>query len=204
MSMVAYYDVHGRYVWTGNPTVVVEGAPPPPRNSWEVGNSRYDGAADAATQYHDPITNLPAEMGARPSMAHVFEFRSKTWRDPRSLTQLRDAQWAEVRAARDAQDSSYFPYMGKWINSNLVSVIRINTIAKAAEHALANQGQFAIAWTCADNSVLALDAEGMVGMPLALAAYSAQLHAKGAALRGRIYTETDAVRLAEIKWNADV
>ena len=204
MSMVAYYDANGKYVWTGNPTVVLPGAPVPPRNSWEVGNFRYDGAVDAATQYHDLATNQPAAMGARPSMEHVFEFASKAWQDPRSLAQLRDAQWAEVRTARDVQEATHFPYMGKWIDSNLVSVLRINTIVKVAEHALANQGQFAIAWTCADNSTLALNAEQMIGMPLALAAYAGELHAKGAALRNRIYAETDLLQLAEIKWNADV
>ena len=203
MSQIAYYDATGRYVWTGNPTVIIPGAPKPPPNAWESGTTRYDGPVDAATQYHDASTDRPAAMGARPSMAHRFDFAAKAWRDPRTLAQLRDAKWAEVKAARDAQESSSFPYMGKRIDSNLLSVTRINTAVRGAEDALANQRQFAIVWTCADNTLLALDAADMIGMPLALAAYAGRLHEAAAALRVQIY-EAGLEALSAITWNPDV
>ena len=203
MKQISYYDATGRYVWTGNPTALLPGVPPPPPNAWEIGTTRYDGPADAATEYHDAATNLPAPMGPRPSMAHRFDFAAKSWHDPRTLPQLRDAKWAEVKAARDAQEASSFPYMGKRIDSNLVSVSRINTAAKKAEDALQNQRQFAIVWTCADNTLLELDAEGMIGMPLALADYSGRLHAAAAALRVQIYA-ANLEALSAITWNPDV
>ena len=143
-------------------------------------------------------------MPPRPDPHHGFDWAEKVWRDPRDLRALQDAKWADLRAARNAQARRSFPYMGKRIDSDPASVLRITAVVKAAEHALANQRQFAIAWTCADNSGLDLDAGGMVGMLLALAEYEVRLHAAGAALRRRVYDGKNGAALAEIKWDENV
>lgn len=160
------------------------------------GEAHSSGWLDAEKKHH--------AMPVQPSPHHAFNWTAKVWSDPRQLLERQDAQWAEVRAARNAQEQTSFPYMGKQIDSDLVSVLRINTVVKAAEHALANQREFAIAWTCADNSALDLNAQGMIGMPLALAAYAGRLHDAGAALKLAIYAEENLAALADIKWNPDV
>lgn len=156
-----------------------------------------------AEAYFDAQSGV-VPLPSRPSAAHQFDYAEKVWKDPRTLADMRDAQWEKIRSARDAQESTSFPYMGREIDSDLASVVRINTMTKDAERALVNQGQFVIAWTCADNSSLYLDAEGMIGMGTALAAYVRRLHAAGGALRARVYAETSSAALAAITWDPNV
>lgn len=97
----------------------------------------------------------------------------------------RAAMIANINAERDRREAEHFPYQGKQLDCNTRSVQRITAAALAAQAALAANQPFALDWTCADNSVLALDAAGVAGIPTALAAHAASLHTHAKALKAR-------------------
>lgn len=83
---------------------------------------------------------------------------------------------AAINAERDRREQSTFPYLGKRIDSYPVSVQRISVAATTAQLALAADVPFSIEWACADNSILALDAMGVLGMVQALGSHGLALH----------------------------
>ncbi len=119
---------------------------------------------------------------------------------PLSLAEIKAARWSEVKRQRDLLEASGFPYLGKRLDSDARSVQRINTAVQAAQAALAAGAAFPIVWTCADNSLLVLNAEGVVGMPVALALYADQLHQVAKGLRMQIDAATTPAEVQAVAW----
>ncbi len=117
-----------------------------------------------------------------------------------SIDELKTAKWAEIKAHRDHLEQSGAPYMGKTIDSDTVSVQRIAIAVQAAQAAIGAGVEFTLAWTCADNTVLTMTAEQVVGMSVALAQYSDNLHQTARELREQIAAVETAEDLAEIVW----
>lgn len=105
---------------------------------------------------------------------------------------------AQVNTERDRRESGAFPYLGKPLDGDERSVKRILTAVQAAQLALAAGQPFAIDWACADNSILPLDAQGMIGMPAAMAAHGYALHQYGRTLKAQIDAAGDLDALAGI------
>jgi hypothetical protein len=130
-------------------------------------------------------------MGAQPSLHHQFDWPTHQWVDERTLEVRRQQKWTEIKAARDLAEVSGFPYMGKVIQSDAKSVQRITVAASVSE------GKD---WTCADNTVLQLDVEGVKGMPAALARHIDQLHQTAKELRARINAAGSPAEIDAIAW----
>lgn len=136
----------------------------------------------------------------RPGPHHVWDWGAKAWADPRTLQDLKDAKWAAMKRCRDTLEATSFPYLGKAIDSDMLSVLRINTVVKAAEYAQSQGAPFATEWRCADNTLLALDGPALQMMPVALAAHSQALHSHANTLRAQIEAATTPADLAEVVW----
>lgn len=126
------------------------------------------------------------------------------WQFPgwESTTRTRADLLVRINEERDRREELGFPYRGKWLDSTTRSVQRITTAALAAQAALAAGAPFAIDWTCADNSVLPLDAGGVIGMPVALAQHAAALHAHARSLKAAIDAADSEAALAAINIQA--
>lgn len=140
-------------------------------------------------------------IGVRPDAGYAWSWEAHAW-VLRALEDVRVAKWEEIKAARDAAEVSGFPYMGKVIDSDPRSVQRLTGAVQAAQEAIKLGQPFAIEWTCADNTMLALDAESMTGMPAALALYANQLHEQARALRAVIAAAQTPAEVAAISWPA--
>lgn len=114
------------------------------------------------------------------------------------LLELRTRYLAAINAERDQREEAGFPYRGKTLDSTPRSVQRLTAASLAAQAALATGLPFAIDWTCADNSVLSLDAAGVIGMPVALAQHAAALHSHARSLKAAVDAAMNGVALAEI------
>lgn len=156
--------------------------------------------AEAAPEntYRDGDAWVP--MPAQPSDAHVFDWATKTWSDPRTLAEVKAARWKAMKRHRDLLEASGFPYRGKRLDSDARSVARINTAVQAAQAALAIGETFAIVWTCADNTTLALDGAGMLGAPVALALYADHLHQACKTLRAQIEAASTPAAVQAVAW----
>lgn len=139
-------------------------------------------------------------MGEAPSRDHTFDWSAHAWHDARTIEEIQDRRWSEIKQHRDLLESSGFPFAGKTLDSDTRSVQRINTAVQAAQAALSAGEPFDIVWTCADNTTIALDGVAMLGAPVALAVYADQLHQTAKALRAQIYAANSAEAVAAVEW----
>jgi len=106
---------------------------------------------------------------------------------------------AEVKAAitqeRDRREAAGFNYLGKTIDSDPRAAQRISLAVQAAQAALSAGQPFQVDWTCADNSILTLDAAGVISMPVALALHAMTLHEQ--ARTAKAWADTAAMDVLE-------
>ena len=117
------------------------------------------------------------------------------------LKSLKKKKIEEFKATRNEKESGGFPYMGKILDSDATSCQRIAMAAQSATTAiLTNQSFPEIKWSCADNTILMLNAQSLAGVPVALAMFSAQLHETYGHLKSRVEMAKNKEELELIKW----
>lgn len=92
----------------------------------------------------------------------------------------------KINAERDRREQLNFPYAGKLIESDPVSVQRITVACTTAQMALAAGVPFALEWSCSNNTLLPLDAAGVLGMMQALGTHGLALHLHSRALKDAV------------------
>ena len=207
MNQISYYDVNGKYVWTGSPTIIIPGMPLPPINNWEIGTFIYSGPVNAGTQYHDRLTNSPVSMGERPSMIHVFDFVNKEWIDPRNVSQLAAAKWEEIKVARQAAiDAPLITPFGVFdANTAKGDQLNITNAVLLANNLTAMGFPVEIEFTLYDNTVLILDAPMAIQVGLLLGAQIKAARNRATALRDLIFSDNiTPADLAAITWAENV
>jgi len=107
------------------------------------------------------------------------------------LTAKRAQIIEQINAERDRREQSTFPFAGKLIDSDPVSVQRITVASSTAQMALAAGVPFSLDWSCADNSLLTLDAMGVLGMMQALGTHGLALHMYGRSLKAAVEASED-------------
>jgi hypothetical protein len=146
------------------------------------------------------------DVGPPPSPLHVLDFATcewVLWTPPggSALQVAQAAKWAEIKVERDRLEKAGFEYLGRMVDSDAESALRITGATSAAQAALSIGAPFSIAWTCQDNSVLELDAAQMMGMLVALAHHADQVHQVSRGLRAQIFAK-DATEssVAAVAW----
>ncbi len=148
----------------------------------------------------DHATQLPPPQVEAPQVA---VFRDGAWiidapHHHQQVETLAARLRAGITAERDRREAGTFQYRGRVIDCDPRAVQRITTAAMAAQAALAAGQAFSLDWTCADNSVLQLDAAGVIGMPLALAAFADELHQHARMLKQQVLAAEDEAALSAI------
>lgn len=134
----------------------------------------------------------------QPSQAHEWDWQLKTW--TANLALAKQQQWARIKTERDEREAAGFPYLGKVFDSDQRSHSRITTAAQAAQAALDAGQPFSIDWTTADNTVITLDAQQMLGVPVAFAQFGNALHQSARSLREQIDAATTVEQVQAIVW----
>lgn len=136
------------------------------------------------------------EQPAQPSPHHVFDWISKTWNDPRTLQDLKDAQWTAIKQARSAAEYAGFSWDGSVFDSDAISQNRITGAVTLATLS----ASFSIGWTLKDNTVRTLSAQEMCAVGAALGTHVAMQFYKAQGLRAQIESAADPAALALIVW----
>lgn len=114
-----------------------------------------------------------------------------------SLEELKKEKWEEIKKYRDAEEQSGCPYMGSVLDSDSLSVQRINTAVQAAQVV---GESFAVDWTMKDNTVIHMTYTDVLGMPAALAIFSNLLHVKAREKREQINAAETIEEVNAIEW----
>lgn len=108
-----------------------------------------------------------------------------------SLAAKRLKRVSEINVERDRREQSTFPYMSKQVQCDPISVQRISVAAATAQMALAASVPYSVDWSCADNSILSLDALGVLGMMQALGAHGIAIHYYARTLKDQVAVSSD-------------
>lgn len=139
-------------------------------------------------------------LPAQPSRHHVFNYTTKQWEDPRTLVDLKDQKWAEIKSARDTFEFGSFVHNGHEFDCNQISQQRIGQAAQGAMFAISVGAPFAQDWTLKDNSVVTFDAQQMIGVALAMGQHIGYAHTHSRQLRVAIEAATTVEDVEAINW----
>jgi hypothetical protein len=150
--------------------------------------------------YVDVVTGTLVEIPAQPGPQFVFDYTLKTWVDPRTLAQLQDLKWTQIKSARSAVEFGVFEYNGMVFDGDLNAQRRLSTYISISKSALATGSTFQAQFILANNTVVTLNAEDFVAIEVAKANQVAQAFSKAAQLRQMIYATQSAQDLDSIQW----
>lgn len=145
----------------------------------------------SSTDYFDNESDTFISIGNPPSSNHVFNYISKEWFDPRTLVEIKEQKWQEIKKQRDILEFGGFEFEGNIYDSDQVSQGRILGAASAG---------LSQVWTLADNTTVNLTADQLVQLYHALQIHIAIAHERGRTAREAIMSATtkedvDAVTL---------
>jgi hypothetical protein len=132
----------------------------------------------------------------QPSEHHVFNYATKQWEDPRTLADLKAAQWSLIKSARSQAEYAGFTWDGSTFDSDTLSQ---NRITGAVTLAQLSPG-FTINWTLADNSTRTLNQADMIAVGVALGQHVQTQFTKAQALRVAIEAATTPEDVAAVVW----
>ena len=128
----------------------------------------------------------------KPGVHHKFDYKSKTWVDPRTLEEHKTAQWALIKAARDEAEFGGFTWDGSVFDSDPVSQARIQGAVLLAT----NNPDFVVDWTLADNTVRRLAANDLSALSQALGEHMTLQHSRARDARALL---DQATTLSEVQ-----
>lgn len=112
--------------------------------------------------------------------------------DPLPIEEARALKWAAVKLLREAHETGgvTVPDVGTF-QSDEVSRGYVNGAVQMATIATSESVPFAINWTLADNTIVALDGPGMIAVGLAVGGHVADCHTRAQDLRALIEAAED-------------
>ena len=135
--------------------------------------------------------------GPKPDPAFTWQPLEHQWIDPRTIAQLKDAQWTKIQTARDALANSTFVWAGSTFDCNPVSQTRI---VMSALRATSADASFSITWVLADNTTRVLTREYMIAVGVALSVFTSNIVNRARTLRDTLERATTAADVAAVVW----
>ena len=160
----------------------------------------YVGDVNMKDNFHDIATGLPMPKGVQPSSIHVFDYTLKQWSDPRTLQEVKDQTWTQIKQARSQAEYAGFTWDGSTFDSDAISQNRITGAVTLAQMSTA----FSIAWVLANNSVRTLNQVDMLQVGAALGNHVAEQFSKGVVLRELITAAVSKEEVEAITWASAV
>ena len=132
----------------------------------------------------------------KPSPHHTFNYTTKQWEDPRTLADLKAAQWGLIKQARSQAEYAGFTWDGSTFDSDALSQNRITGAVTLAQMS----PTFVINWILADNTTRTLNQADMIAVGVALGQHVQTQFTKAQALRVAIEAATTPEDVAAVVW----
>ena len=154
-------------------------------------SSFYDLTAETVVNIGDYFENEKLiNLHPNENKSLTFDYNSKTWLDLRSLDEVKNQRWAEIRKQRDALEFGGFEFEGDVYDSDQVSQGRILGAATSGVDQI---------WTLADNTTKYLTAEKLKQLYTSLQIYITQTHERARIARQLIRDATTHEQLEQIQ-----
>ena len=160
----------------------------------------YVGSTINADTHYIGLGGLPVVIPVRPSSAHVFDWPSHQWVDPRTLTEHQDAKWEEIKTAREAAFNAPLATPHGVFDSGARDRTNITDAVLMAQTLAALGQPVSINFTLANNTTVTLNAAQMVEVGLALGAKVQAAYAIARALRTAIAAAPTIAVVQAISW----
>jgi len=144
----------------------------------------------STTDYWDFDLHQFVSIGEPPSPHYRFDYSFKQWVDPRTLDEIKDQKWQEIKKQRDALEFGGFEFEGGIYDSDQVSQGRIMGASIASIDQV---------WTLADNTTRLLTAAQLQQLYAALQMHIAAAHERGRIARQLIYEATSKEQIEAIQ-----
>ena len=154
---------------------------------WLDAKRRVDEASGYPSVFGVPVADQIVRDG-------VFVDRIKP------IDERRDRAWAAIKRERAAREVAGFPFMGKTIQNDPDSALKIANRAARARDALTAAEPFETVWTAQDNTELTLDAGQMLDLFAAMDDYADGIHETAQRLRAEIANAVTAEEVAAVRW----
>jgi hypothetical protein len=151
---------------------------------------------EAGLGYFFTTESLAFPVPTRAEHILRFDGAKLVWHDPRTLADLKAAQWELIKQARSNAEYAGFTWDGSVFDSDAISQ---NRITGAVTLAQLSPG-FTIDWTLADNSVRTLNQADMIAVGVALGQHVQTQFTKAQALRVAIEAATTPEDVAAVVW----
>lgn len=122
-----------------------------------------------------------AAMPIQPSFNHIFDYDLKRWVDSRTIEEVKEQKWAEIKLSRDLIEFGGFSYGGNVYDSDQVSQGRILGAAMSNTD---------LTWTLQNNESIDLSANELKELFVAMQAHISLTHDRSRAARELIYSAT--------------
>lgn len=167
---------------------------PPGANLDEVTQADWEAAAEQVRQASGKEVMFGVPGGDKVVRNGVFVDRIKP------MDERRDRAWQAIKRERGAREVAGFPFMGKTIQNDPESALKIANRAARARDALTAAEEFTTTWTTADNSDLVLDANQTLDLFAAMDDYADGIHETAQRLRAEIANAVTAEEVAAVRW----
>lgn len=143
-------------------------------------NSRYIDVdyIPAINSYWDYDLHSFVNIGDSPSIFHIFDYNFKEWVDPRSLQEIKDQKWIDIKNSRTVFEFGGFDFNGDIYDSDQISQGRIMGAAMAGVDQV---------WTLKDNTTKLLTSDQLKQLYSALLSHIALVHERGRIAREAVY-----------------
>lgn len=141
----------------------------------------------------------PAEIDAKKNLAQgwVWKMPERIAVDARILPEAKAIAWERIKLSRTAAEEKAFTFNAQLYDANIEKIGGAVQMALIAQVASA---PFTIDWTLADNSVVTLNAQQMIGVGVALGRHIAAIYDTARALRETIDSATSKQNVDAISW----
>lgn len=125
-----------------------------------------------------------------PPRNREWDWKTLSWTDPRTISDLRAQVWSRMKTARAAATAAPFEMDGMKFDAGPLSVAALNTQATAAANH-AGSKPFEVLWTLADNTTATLTRTQLLKLQAGVAQRAATVHNQFQALREQVDAAPD-------------
>jgi hypothetical protein len=167
---------------------------PDDMNNW-VSDCNIDPTL-AHNYYYNSNTRSITPKPSCPSPNHIFDYTTKQWVDPRSLSELKLSKWSEIKKERDTTETSGFIWNSLVFDSDTKSQQRIQS---AAQQAQLNR-TLIFNWVLANNESVELTSIQIWELYIQLGKFIQANFEKARVIRNQIELCNTTEELSNISW----